>query len=97
MMPKLETSADEKARFAREMAESIEDLRSLGAMDDIAYKRTMRDLNRDGTENVIAPLSDPDIRAMRENARISQAVLAKYLNLTVDHVPGSPHKPKILG
>jgi putative transcriptional regulator len=80
------TTAREKARFANEMAENFNDLHSLGMIDDAAYKRTLRDLNREAGSDVILPVSGVDIRTMRETARVSQAVLAKYLNLSVDHV-----------
>ena len=81
-----ETTANERARFAREMVESVADLRSLGIIDGPTYKRTMRDLNREGADETIVPISGGDIRSMREQAHVSQAVLAKYLNLSVDHI-----------
>lgn len=71
-------------RFADEMAESFGDLHKLGMIDDDAYKLTLRDLNREGGEAVIAPVSAGEIRALREKAHVSQAALAKYLNLSVD-------------
>ena len=54
-------------RFADEMAESFGDLHKLGMIDDDAYKLTLRDLNREGGEAVIAPVSAGEIRALREN------------------------------
>ncbi len=80
------TTATEKNRFAAEMAESFDGLRKLGMIDEVTYKTTLRDLNRDGAEDVILPVSAGEIRALREKAHVSQAVLAKYLNLTVDHI-----------
>jgi len=50
------------------------------------YKLTMRELNRAAPQETVFPLTGPDIRELRERARLSQAVFAKYLNLTVDHV-----------
>ena len=73
-------------RFAEEMAESLDGLEALGMIDNATRKRTLRELNREGGDEVILPVSGVDIRAMRETARVSQAVLAKYLNLSVDHV-----------
>jgi putative transcriptional regulator len=80
------TAAAEKSRFAAEMAESFEGLHKLGMIDEATYKTTLRDLNRDGGEDVILPLSAVEIRALRESAHVSQAVLAKHLNLSVDHI-----------
>ena len=80
------TPAREKNRFADEMAESFGGLRQLGMIGDATYKTTLRDLNREGGGDVILPLSATEIRALRESAHVSQSVLAKYLNLTVDHI-----------
>jgi putative transcriptional regulator len=85
-MTTTKTTTHEKARFADEMAESFGDLHSLGMIDEATYKRTLRDLNREAVQDVILPLSSGDIRTLREKAHVSQAVLAKYLNLSVDHV-----------
>jgi putative transcriptional regulator len=80
-------TAREKARFADEMAESFGDLLELGLIDEAAHKLTMRDLNRDKNDvATIVPMTGADVRGLREKARVSQAVLAKYLNLSVDHV-----------
>ena len=81
-----ETKSEFDARFKREMTETLDDLHAIGAMDEVTYKRTLRDLNREGAEEVIAPISGTDIRALREEAHVSQAYLAKYLNLSVAHV-----------
>jgi putative transcriptional regulator len=80
------TTDREEARFAAEMAENLADLRSLGLMDEATYKRTLRDLTAEEGEPVIMPLSGPEIRALRERANVSQAFLAKYLNLTPAHL-----------
>jgi len=78
--------AETDARFTQEMAEAAEGMRACGVMDDATYKLTMRDLNRGAALDHVLPLTGPDIRAMREQAKLSQAVFAKYLHLTVDHV-----------
>jgi putative transcriptional regulator len=80
------TTEREKARFAAEMAENFGDLRDLGLIDEVAHKRTLRDLHPDEGEPPIVPLTGPEIRALRERANVSQAVLAKYLNLTPAHI-----------
>ena len=50
------------------------------------YKLTMRDLKRGAPEETVFPLTGSEIRALREGAKLSQAVFARYLHLTVDHV-----------
>ncbi len=71
-------------RFTREMTETAEGMRSVGVMDEAAYKLTMRDLNRAPPAETVAPLTGDDIKELRE--RLSQAVFARFLHLTVDHV-----------
>jgi putative transcriptional regulator len=83
---KTENKAELNARFAREMTETVEGMRAGGIMDEPTYKQTMRDLNREGTPDTVVSLTGADIRAMRERAKLSQAVFARYLHLTVDHV-----------
>ena len=73
-------------RFTREMTETGEGMRKVGVIDDATYKLTMRELNRAAAQDTVFPLTGPEIRELRERAKLSQAVFAKYLNLTVDHV-----------
>ena len=74
------------SRLMREMHELAGGMRASGTMDDATYRKiTMRDL--DETEAAIrAPLSAKEIRALREKAHLSQAVFARYLNLTTGYV-----------
>ena len=83
---KTETKAELDARFAQEIAETLEGMHASGVMDAATYKLTMRDLNRNGLTPDIPAVTGPDIRAMREQAQLSQAVFARHLRLTVDHV-----------
>ena len=73
-------------RFTRELTETANAMRRLGIMDAASYKITMRDLNRTMPAATVAPLTGAEIRALRERAKMSQAVFAKFLHLTVDHV-----------
>ena len=73
-------------RFTREMSEAAEGMRSVGAMDEAAYKLTMRDLNRAAPDDKVTPLTGEEIRELREQAHMSQAVFARFLHLTVDHI-----------
>ena len=85
-MTKDKTTARERTRFAAEMAESFGDLRELGLIDEATHKRTLRDLHLDENAPPIVPLTGAEIRALREREKVSQAVLATYLNLTAAHV-----------
>ena len=74
------------SRLAQAMLETAKDMRQAGVLSKAAYdKITMRHL---GTEEkaIIEPLNSEDIRSMREQAHMSQAVFARYLNVTVGYV-----------
>ena len=49
-------------------------------------KITLRHLGSAPERPVVEPLSGEDIRALREKARLSQAVFARYLKLTTGYV-----------
>ena len=69
------------------MTETVEGMRACGVMDDQTFQQlTLRELNRADPDDTIVELSGTDIRKIRERAHLSQAVLARYLRLTVDHV-----------
>jgi len=58
----------------------------LGIMDDSTYhKITVRHLG-DKALTTAEPISGEEIRTLREQAHLSQAVFARYLNLTVGYV-----------
>lgn len=74
------------SRLASAMLETAKDMRHVGVLDEVSYgKITMRHL---GVEEKITAktLTGADIRAMREQAHMSQAVFAHYLNLTPGYV-----------
>jgi putative transcriptional regulator len=73
-------------RLAKAMLETARDMRQAGFLDEAAYEKiTMRHLGVKG--NVEAErLSAETIRAMREQAHMSQAVFAHYLNVTAGYV-----------
>ena len=73
-------------RFAREMTETANGMRRVGVMDEAARKLTMRDLNRAAPDETVLPIAGSEIRWLRERAQMSQAVFARYLRLTTDHV-----------
>jgi len=66
--------------------ETAGDLHRLGIMNDETFKTiTLRHL---GPTPVAAakPISGPEIRTLREQANLSQAAFARYLNLTPGYV-----------
>jgi putative transcriptional regulator len=73
-------------RLTKELLESAKDMHTSGVIDTAAYEKiTMRHLG-DTKPSTAAPPSGEEIRALREHAKMSQAVFAKYLNLTVGYV-----------
>jgi putative transcriptional regulator len=74
------------SRLANALLETAKDMRCSGFLDEAAYEKiTLR--HPCVKEKIVAkPLTGEDIRAMREQARMSQAVFAHYLNLTVGYV-----------
>jgi putative transcriptional regulator len=72
-------------RLAKALLETAQDMRRVGIMDAAAHEKiTLRHLGDDAC--AVEPLSGKEIRALRERANLSQAVFARYLNLTVGYV-----------
>jgi putative transcriptional regulator len=66
--------------------EMTEDQYRLGMMDKAEYEKvTMRHLGAPALSTA-EPISGEEIRTLRERAHLSQAVFARYLNLTVGYV-----------
>ena len=74
------------SRLTKALLETADDMRRAGVMDAAAHEKiTLRHLgNEDGPS--VEPMSGEDIRRLREQARLSQAVFARYLKLTVGYV-----------
>ena len=80
------TKNKQPSRLAQALLETAKDMQSVGLLDEAAYEKiTMRHLGVKGKTEV-EPLTGEDIRNMRERAHMSQAVFARYLNLTVGYV-----------
>ena len=74
------------SRLAKALLETAEGMHKVGLLDRAAYdKITMRHLGPEDAPKV-APISAVPIRTMPERAKMSQAVFARYLNLTVGYV-----------
>jgi putative transcriptional regulator len=73
-------------QLARALLETADDMRRVGVLDAKAHaKITLRHLG-DTAKPASEPISAAEIRAMRGRAHLSQAVFARYLNLTVGYV-----------
>jgi putative transcriptional regulator len=74
------------SRVTRELLEMADDMHRIGIMDaETHHQITARDLGRE-LPLTAAPISSADIRAARERAHLSQAALARYLNVSVGFV-----------
>jgi len=67
----------------REMAD---DLRRVGVMDATTHEKITLRLLGDRAQAVAAPITGDEIRSLREQANLSQAVFARFLNLTTGYV-----------
>jgi putative transcriptional regulator len=73
------------SRLARELVETAEGMHRVGMMDRATYdKITLRHLGPRTPK--VSPVTPKQIRSMRQRARMSQAVFARYMNLTVGYV-----------
>ncbi|RNJ48751.1 helix-turn-helix domain-containing protein [Methylocystis hirsuta] len=74
------------SRLREAILETAGDMRRLGLMDEATHEKiTLRQLGKDVAPEP-APITGEEIRSLREKARLSQAVFARYLNLTVGYV-----------
>jgi putative transcriptional regulator len=80
------TKRKQPSRLAKALLETADDMRRTGIMDDMTHaKITLRHLG-DKAKVTTEPISGDEIRSLREQAHMSQAVFARYLNLTVGYV-----------
>jgi putative transcriptional regulator len=74
------------SRLTRAILDTADGMRRVGVMDDAAHEKiTLRHLGKTPV-GTAEPISGDEIRALREQAHLSQAVFARYLNLTVGYV-----------
>ena len=80
------TKPKQPSRLTKALLETADDMRRAGVVDEITHaKITLRHLG-DKAHVATEPISGEDIRKLREEAHMSQAVFARYLNLTVGYV-----------
>lgn len=74
------------SRLSEALLETAEGMQRIGVMDDATYhKITIRHLGPEALSTA-EPISGEEIRTLREQAHLSQAAFARYLNLTVGYV-----------
>jgi putative transcriptional regulator len=74
------------SRLTKALLETADDMRRTGVMDAATHaKITLRHLG-DKADFMAEPMTGAEIRKLREQAHLSQAVFARYLNLTVGYV-----------
>jgi putative transcriptional regulator len=78
--------AKKLSKFAEAILETATDMHRIGVMDDQTYhKITVRHLGVEAPPTA-RPISNKEIRKIREKANLSQAAFARYLNLTTGYI-----------
>ncbi|MCO5066995.1 MAG: helix-turn-helix domain-containing protein [Rhizobiaceae bacterium] len=80
------TTTKKPSRLAREIAEMAGAQRRHGIMDEATYEKiTARHLGEKALPTE-TPITGAEVRAVREQAHLSQAAFARYLNMTTGYV-----------
>ena len=80
------TNKKTSGRLREAILEMASDQHRVGVMDDASYRKiTIRHLGKD-TLGTAKSITGDEIRALREDANLSQAAFARYLNLTAGYV-----------
>ncbi len=80
------TKKKSQSRLTTELLEIADDMHRLGIMNADTYRQiTLRHL---GSEPLVSakPITGDEIRTLREREHLSQAVLARHLNLTAGYI-----------
>jgi putative transcriptional regulator len=82
----MKTVARTSSRVTRALLETAEGMRDSGVLDPGTYEKiTLRHLGGKDAPKA-APITPAQIRALRERAKMSQAVFARHLNVTAGYV-----------
>jgi putative transcriptional regulator len=74
------------SRLTKALLETADDMKRLGILNRAIHEKiTLRHL-RELPPGAASPISGDEIRKMREEANLSQAAFARFLNLTVGYV-----------
>jgi putative transcriptional regulator len=80
------TKKKARSKLTKALLETADGMRKIGLLDRATHdKITLRHLGAAGVPKT-PPMSGKQIRALRARARMSQAVFARHLNLTVGYV-----------
>jgi putative transcriptional regulator len=80
------TARKRPSRLANALLETAEGMRKVGLLDKTVHEKiTLRHLGPQAIAKV-RPITGSQIRKLRERARMSQAVFARHLNLTVGYI-----------
>jgi len=80
------TTRQNPSRLTKALLETAKDMRRSGILTEAAHQKiTMRHL-AGSEEQALTPMNGEDIRRLREEAHLSQAVFARYLNVTTGYV-----------
>jgi putative transcriptional regulator len=74
------------SRMVRAMLETADGMHRIGIMDAETHTKITKRHLGDRADVLAEPISGDDIRKLREDAHFSQAVFARYLNLTTGYV-----------
>jgi putative transcriptional regulator len=80
------TKKKKPSRLTEALLETADDMRRIGILDSADHEKiTLRHLG--GKAGIVGtPISGDEIRSLRERAHLSQAVFARYLNLTTGYI-----------
>jgi len=74
------------SRLTKAILSTAKDMHEVGVLNEAGYEKiTMRHLKKEHSA-LIGPITPEEIRALREEAHVSQAVFARYLNLTTGYI-----------
>ena len=77
---------NQPSRLTEAILDIAGDMHQAGIVDDEGYRKiTLRHLG-DKAQSTAQPITGEEIRTLREREHLSQAVFARYLNLTTGYV-----------
>ena len=86
MAPRKKTSKTKASRLTSELLDTARGMRASGLMSKAAHEKITMRHRAEIPSALRASMSGAEIRALREEANLSQAVFAQLLNLTVGYV-----------
>lgn len=83
----MKTEKNKPSRLTKALLEKAKDMKDAGVLGKGDYEKiTMRHLSLKDINKLVEPLTGKDMRLIREQAHLSQAVFARYLNVTAGYV-----------